>query len=60
MILSFISTSEADKNFGAEPTYRARDMACSNVAPIPSHNEQGQSKATLIEAAIERSSLQKV
>ena len=36
--------SEADRSFGAEPAYRTRDVAYSNVAPIPLHKEQGQLK----------------
>ena len=41
-ILMFMS--EADRSFEAETAYRARDMAYSNVAPIPLHKEQGQLK----------------
>ena len=36
--------SEAERSFESEAGYRARDMAYSNVAPIPLHKEQGQFK----------------
>ena len=45
VIYLWLFTSEAERSTGTEPVYRSRDMAYSNVAPIPLHKEQGQPKS---------------